>query len=217
MNTFSPAATLDVGTVELIEDQAGQTVQFFVIPEVVPSEKTAGLNFNVQTGDGGTAAGGTIYAPAITAGDILTGTIFASNNTGQGGGGALADQVYEATTTTSSGKVSADGMLATVTFDTTGFFVGDGPFPLIMSVTVNGPTDFAGTPGVTLSVTDGQITLLQAPVVCSIPGHPALAVDFIEDCRINLLDFRELSAGWMTLYDLTTLSIMAEYWLTDLS
>ena len=63
-------------------------------------------------------------------------------------------------TTTQSGSVAADGVLAWVTFDTTGLMASDGPFTLSMNDTLNGATDFAGIPA---TITDGQLSIVAVP------------------------------------------------------
>lgn len=140
------ASVIVVGDHELQPNLAGQQVQIFV----TGNDQVEGLNFNIQVGAGGAR---------ILDLDILTGTIFASNNTGTSdpdgpGAGDLAPLWEGRTTTTSGGTVVASGLLGTVTFDTTGLF--GGTWGLSMSQTSNGPTDFAD-PDILLDITDGSI------------------------------------------------------------
>jgi len=70
-------------------------------------------------------------------------------------------------TVAETGSVEADGLLATVTVDTTGFT--EGAWDLVMGEdNMNGASDFAGVP---INITDGTITLNSAPI-----GEP----DFFE-------------------------------------
>lgn len=142
-----------VGDFDLAPNTAGQTIQI----SVNGGDSVQGLNFNVQIGDGGTDVGGSDIAPRITDVDILSGSIFDGNNTGQS---SLAgfDLFRAVTTTTNSGSVSADGLLATLTIDTTGF--GAGTWPLQLQTTAIGASDFAGVPMV---ITDGSITVVPEP------------------------------------------------------
>jgi hypothetical protein len=143
------AAVISVGDHVLSPNKAGQQVKIFVSGGV----SVPGVNLECQVADGGVAAGGKIAGPRITAVDILSSTIFANNNTGQRGG-LIVPQVFEATTTTSTGNVITTGLLATLTIDTTGF--SGGTFDLKLGGTVNGATDFT-TVGAT--ITNGHLTL----------------------------------------------------------
>jgi len=142
-----------VGTVELQPNQPGQTIQIFV----TGSDPVQGLDLNVQIADGGPELDGEIDGPAITDLDIFTDAIFGTNNTGDREPVPVGQfpQFVAAGTTTASGEVLAEGLLATLTIDTTGFT--EGSFDLILSDTLNGPTDFAGVP---LEIVDGTITVL---------------------------------------------------------
>ena len=154
------AATMSVGMRTLFENTSDQLIEFLVTSAA--GDQTAGLNFNIQIGDGQTG-------PQITAVDLLgPSTLFGANNTGLGGTGSFQSAGYgglwESTTTTNPGGLLVpDGVLAVVTVDTTGFFEADGPFDLVLSNTLNGPTDFGvappSAPNTTLTVTDGQIAL----------------------------------------------------------
>jgi hypothetical protein len=161
----TPAApAIAVGNIQLLPDKPNQTVQVFVSG----GDVVQGLNFEIQTGDGGPDSGGTAAGagPLITNLDLLTGTIFAANNTGQHGGGPLSltgktkAQVWEATTTTSATTVAAAGLLANITFDTTGFKTINQSFPLALKGTNNGDTNFAGVP---INITNGTITIVPEP------------------------------------------------------
>jgi hypothetical protein len=138
--------TIIVGDHVLLPNTAGQIVQIFVSSNT----QVAGLDMNAQVADSGPLALGSIVGPGIV-GDIITGTIFASNNTGvgDGDGGAFGNQVEFLSTTTASGTVLANGLLVTLTVDTTGLDsnspgdLGPGHWSLRLFDTVNGPTDFA--------------------------------------------------------------------------
>lgn len=161
-----------VGNHVLQPNRAGQELPIYVFGE----SPVAGVNFNIQIGDGGLAGGSGLAAPAIAAVDILNQTIFAGNHTGlrasvddPNGCDGVPQHEYQATTT-ASGTVSGGGLLATVTIDTTG--VLQGSWTLALSSTINGPTDFAG---LTATIIDGSITLAQAwtnPLLpCDVDGN----------------------------------------------
>ncbi|WP_428388471.1 hypothetical protein [Mucisphaera sp.] len=142
-----------LGTFTLLEDTPEQIIEIYASSDAEPVQ---GLNLNVQIGDGGPEAGG-IDGPSITTVDLFTGTIFEWNNTGLGSAsGVLIPQIAFYSTTTASGTVPADGLLARITIDTTGFFSDDGPFDLVLSQTLNNPTNFGP---VTPTIIDGFIEL----------------------------------------------------------
>ena len=147
-----------VGTHVLQPDTPGQVISVYVSGEL----PVAGLNFNLQIGYVELSSAQTPSAPRVEAVDILTGTIFADNHTDlrvdasqQGGQAPVPQHGYQATTT-AAGTVPANGLLATVTIDTTGFLRGS--WSLMLSNTVNGPTDFAGQAA---TVIDGQLVLAE--------------------------------------------------------
>lgn len=109
-------------------------VQVRVPIMVSGGDLAAGLNLWVQIGDGGTANGGSLTAPIITAVDIVgPGTVFNSSNTGQyafQSGGLM----WGASTTTNppanAASVPATGTLAYITINTTGAATGSYPLRL---------------------------------------------------------------------------------------
>ncbi len=171
--TEMPAAVITVGTWELEEDMADQQIEIFVSG----GESVQGIEFFLQVADGGPEAGGAIDGPAITNVDILTGTLFDGNNTGQTGGGSLVPQFWQSGTTTNSGSVPANGLLATATISTVGFFSTDTihTWGLLMKDTLMGSSGF---PGVDTIVENGAITLKNGggPVV---PEPSSLLIFFL--------------------------------------
>jgi hypothetical protein len=163
--------TILVGDHSLQPEQAGQTI----ILNVSGGDFVAGLNFNAQVADGGSEAGGTINGPKITGVDLLTGTPFAGNNTGQTEGGGVP-QVAIYTVTTQNGTVSADGKLATLTLDTTG--IAPGVYSLSLFETLNGPTSFLSGTGDTIdaAITDGSITIVPEPTIMALGGTMAICL-----------------------------------------
>ena len=176
-STVSPGAALAaaagtdtprivVGSHVLEPNTPGQTIPIYVSG----GWPVQGLNFNIQVADGGPLGGGTLTAPVITDVDILTATIFAATNTGlrtdadpPAGADPVPQHEYRGTTT-AAGTVSAEGLLATVTIDTTGFERGS--WSLVMSNTINGSTNFAG---LAATIVDGLIVL---PRTWSNPDNP---------------------------------------------
>ena len=155
----SNASSINVGTHNLNANMPDQIIQI----DIAGVDVAQGVNFNIQVADGGSEAGGSILGPKITGIDIVGGTlggatIFTGNNVGQTNSLVLP-QVWEATTTTGSGTVTTNGVLGFVEIDTTGFFGGE-MFDLIMSNTVNSPTDLAG---ISVDVTNGTINVIPEP------------------------------------------------------
>lgn len=148
-------ATVIVGQHELRPNAAAQTIPL----RVTGGDLVQGLNLRVQIADGGThpAVGGAIHGPVIESLDLLAGTIFDGNHSGQQSILNLP-QVWVQAVTTSTGTVVADGLLATLTVDTTGFDSGE--FTLALANTRDGPTDFAGVP---IDIQDGTIRIIPEP------------------------------------------------------
>lgn len=155
-NVATATSTIVVGDHDLLPNAPDQIINILVAGD----DMVQGLNFNIQVADGGTHAkvGGSIEGPHIQSVDLLTGTIFDGNNTGQVETLELP-QVAAHTVTTSTGAVAANGLLARVTVDTSGFT--DGSFGLYLRDTRNGPTDFAGVP---IQITDGSINIVPEPM-----------------------------------------------------
>lgn len=166
-SAVAAAPIINVGNHILQPDLAGQTVQIFVSG----GDAVQGLNFNAQVADGGPGdAGGVIDGPNLTHADIITGTIFATNNSGEVNPGSLP-QIAIRTTTTNSGTVAAEGLLATLTVDTTGFLVGT--WDLKLAGTLNGNTDFAGVPA---AIVNGTITIVPEPHALGLAGLATLGL-----------------------------------------
>lgn len=156
----SQAASIDVGTHILREDMTNQIIQI----DIAGVDEAQGVNFNIQVADGGPDGTGNTLGPKITRIDIIGGTlggstIFTRNSIGQTDT-LFLPQVWESTTTTGSETITSNGVLGFVEVDTTGFFDGE-IFDLIMSNTVNNPTDLAGIP---VDVTDGKIIVMPEPL-----------------------------------------------------
>ena len=141
---------IDVGVVPLLPNTPEQKVRIYVSDGI----DVQGLNFNIQIADGGVAAGGSIVGPEIEDVDILFGTPFDGNNTGQNDSLSMR-QIWVQTTTTASGTVFANGLLAILTINTAGF--AGQVFDLKVGDTLNGDTDFAGLP---IDVTNGYLAIL---------------------------------------------------------
>ncbi len=146
-------------TYDLRQNQAGQQIQIYVSG----GDSIAGIDFNMEL-DSDAPAIAPPSAPSFTGVDLTTGTIFQNNNLGAVDSGSLPTDELTWWITTESGVVSANGLLATVTVDTTGLFASDPvhSWPLSMSETDNGSTEFLNSSGVALpaSFTDGTITLV---------------------------------------------------------
>ena len=155
------APIIDPGEILLWPNRAGQRVPLFVSG----GDLIEGLNLHLTVEGGGpeiSAEGKP--GPKITDVDVLTGTIFSGNNDGQTNAASFP-QAWAVSTATSNGTVRAQGRLAVLTFDTTGFPLDSGPFSLSLSDPIGTPTDFAGIPA---ELSEGVITISVIPEPASL-------------------------------------------------
>jgi hypothetical protein len=148
--------TIDVGAHLLLPDTPSQLITI----DVGGGVPVQALDINVQVADGGPVAGGMIVGPGFTA-DILSGTIFAHNYVNYVNHNSdLHDgnQYMWYSLTTDSGTVETNGLLVTLDFDTTGFTGGS--WPLIMSGTIRGSTNFGS---IGASIINGSISIVPEP------------------------------------------------------
>ena len=152
---------IQVGNYQLQPNTSGQELDIIVHNGGV----VEGLNLLLQLGDGGAALGGVNgSAPKIQDISITTGTIFDGNNTGRVFDDVPANQFWQIHTTTASGTVLADGILARVVVDTTGF--SNGVYQLLLGHIggdSNANTDFAG---VGATIINGTISIPE-PAACA--------------------------------------------------
>ncbi len=163
------APRLSVGEVLLQPNMPGQEVPVFV----TGGHAVSGANFFLQIGDGGPELSeygvppGT-DGPAITRVDLKAGTIFAVVADPQVDQPGIPQVATTAIAISAAGEsVTADGLLATVTVDTTGFFAGSWDLLLadvLPFAALSGPftTDFAGIPA---HITNGRLVIRETEVV----------------------------------------------------
>lgn len=170
----SRAASITVGNKTLLPNTPNQKIQIMISG----TEMVIVDDIYVQIGDGGTFNGGVNTKPVFQNVDVVTGTIFA------GGNGAHPDPSnsshpliwVDGTSTLTGSSVQANGLLATLTVDTTG--VSAGTFPLLLSgvaskfggfttdlIDANSTT---GAP-IPLTITNGSITVA-SPEPTSLAG-----------------------------------------------
>jgi len=154
---------IDVGNHLLQPNTPGQTIQIMVSTDA--GDRAGGCNLNAEIAGGGPAYGGE-FGPAITAVNMETGTVFAGQAEDANDIGSLAQMATYSIVTT-SGTVLADGLLATLTIDTTGFTTPGSTWTLELGQTLNGPTDFAPTPVI---ITEGTIEIIPEPTTLSLLG-----------------------------------------------
>jgi hypothetical protein len=162
------AASVDVGNHVLLANTPNQTITI----QITGGEQVAGEDFFAQIGDGGAFNGGANSKPVFTNVDIIAGTIFAGNNLGAFGdpavGNAAHPLIWDDGTVTSSGSVTAAGLLATLTIDTTGLNSGSFPLSLTGVADAIGPANNtalnnAGGIPIPLTVTNGLLTVSAFP------------------------------------------------------
>jgi len=160
---------IDIGEHVLLPDTPGQVIPIFVSG----GADVQGVVLNVQFEDGfPDVPGSTGDGPNITNVDLVgTGTVF--GNVANTGNNVIEsrDQIWVVGTTTSDGVMPADGVLAYVTIDTTGWFGGDGPWDLKLAGTFNGDTNFQSPDGqIVPTIINGSVTIDNLPVAN--PGGP---------------------------------------------
>jgi dockerin type I repeat protein/PEP-CTERM motif-containing protein len=121
----------------------------------------SGVDFNAEVANGGPSLGGTL-GPSITGINLVSGTIFASNNSGQQNSSSLPSQAYSGLVITNSGTVNASGTLATMTFDPSNYIGGIYSLKLggFSNGSVSGDTDFTVAPDfspIPATITNGNI------------------------------------------------------------
>jgi len=138
-------ASINVGTWTLQPDTLGQQIPI----TITGGEPVQGVVLNVQVADGyPDVTGSSVNGPNITAIDLVgPGTLF--GGVGNTGTNSIAEfpQMWIVGTSTTSGAVPADGVLAWLTIDTAGFQPGSGPWPLLLRDTFNGDTNFQTVTG----------------------------------------------------------------------
>ncbi len=160
--------TIDAGTHVLQPNLIGQTIEIYVTGEGALYE-VLNVNFHAQVADGGPAHGGVILGPEFTCLDLfdddpLTDFVFDGNNTGRASGtpdGIISPQLAYEGTTTASDTATAEGLLAIITIDTTGFDSGSWDF--LLTGCLSGNTDFGDVP---VTVSNGTI-IVPEPVSLS--------------------------------------------------
>jgi len=141
------APVIDVGTHYLQRNLPGQEIEI----RVTGGDPVQGLEFNVQIADA-------TFGPIFEHADILGGTIFADNNRGLFEGSYIDPRRAYLGVVTHSGAVAAQGLLATLTIDTTA--IRNGTFRLSLTQSIEGPTNFAGAEA---DITDGRIVIVPEP------------------------------------------------------
>jgi hypothetical protein len=154
------AALIDVGSHQLLPNQAGQPIDIFVSG----GEQVYGVDLFLQVADGYTG-------PVIQNVDILTGTIFDGNNQGEIGQGPVTPQVWVSGTVTSPQPpetVAAEGLLAHVLIDTSGFSSGSWDFKITDTLMGDSTLINNFNPPV-MDVRNGRIYIGQQPPPFIIP------------------------------------------------
>ena len=184
---------VDVGTQTVIgNDATPQTIYLFVNNSGSPVT-VGSLDFYIELGSG---AGTT---PSISSVDLLTGTIFASNNSGQSAdpGNESQLQFYsalKASGPSGSGPVIPTGssQLAAISFVTAG--TASGSFALSLSPTV-GTTDYftdtSSPTGVGLSIVNGTLDVVAVPE----PSNALAAVFMVLFAGFQTLQLRRTRTG----------------------
>lgn len=178
------ASTLDVGTHGLLPDTADQVIVLAAVPGD-PIDLVTGFNLRAQIGDGL----GDDSEPIFSGIDFLTDTIWSGRDvTTLGGPVESAPQFAQASVVLnqSGESVAADGVVARLLIDTTGF--SEGTFPLLLEGTQIGqPSVFIGSGGkdIPALIVNGTIEI----------GADRCG-DFDRDGDVDAADLTQLLSGW---------------------
>jgi hypothetical protein len=175
---------VDAGHHNLLPNTPGQQIEI----TVTGGGPVSGVDFHAQVTDGyPEVPGSALDGPNITAIDLLGTeqhpTIFFTNNATQQDPGSGTQLAFRSVTT-ASGTVPAEGLLAIVTVDTTGFSSGEFPFRLKDISSEDGPTFFVNADGVvSAEITDGVLSIAKAnqtisfnPIPDATLGDPPIAL-----------------------------------------
>jgi hypothetical protein len=153
--------TITAGNWKLLPGTSGQTVDAVsglpIVVLVSGGDAIAGADLGMTIGDGFT---GPVFDDNP---DLIVGTIFTGNNTGQNSFFPIppsAGYAFE-TTTTNSGTVAANGILAHLSFDTTGFTSGTWVLQLSENAITGLPSDLP--PFTSPVLIEGSITIVPEP------------------------------------------------------
>jgi hypothetical protein len=166
---------INVGSHDLLPNTPHQPIQVYVTSGVGAPDVSA-VDFNMQIDKGYPYGDLSVPGPIFDQSqpiDLVTGTIFAADNSGQFDTAAgpppldppaKQNLMWGILTSAAGHYVPANGLLATVYVDTTGY--SSGTWPLAMSTTLNGPTMFhdgLGNADITPQITDGSINIVPEP------------------------------------------------------
>ena len=164
---ISHPPTIDVGNFALLPNTPNQEIEIFVRG----AHPVSGFDLYAIIGDGGPERTSLdlepgVDGPAITSIDLKTGTIFANSPDNARDLGSLPQIANWTISLADGGSIEADGLLATITVDTTGFLEGTWDLSLtnVLPEHPFGPfnTSFANWP---IDTTNGFITVTSASVV----------------------------------------------------
>ncbi|MFC1597761.1 hypothetical protein ACFL5Q_07485, partial [Planctomycetota bacterium] len=162
----SAALIIDVGDHILAPNSTGQVVQIFATGWEAGDEQVTGFNLRAQLGDGdGTldaSAAGTDFDEPVFQSIDFTGGIWDAYDWGDGGGpvgGAEYWAQADVTLDETGDAVNANGLIATLTIDTTDYFAGT--FALNLAGPPLGDSDYVGQP--LDDIINGTITLNAIP------------------------------------------------------
>jgi hypothetical protein len=170
VSSASGALFIEVGDIVALPDQGAQSFSLYVRNTGSEPVAVYGLALNLQIADSGPPSRGglgSIEGPAISGLNIIDGTRFELNNTGQMNGAGGLQFANASTTVPSDPIIFAAGeqaLLAKFVIDTTGFS-DPAAWELRIADTQNGPSSFFSAVGdyIIPEMIDGLLTVVPEP------------------------------------------------------
>jgi hypothetical protein len=171
--------SINVGTISLQPNQAGQIVEFqLTVTNPTAVNSINGFEFNIQVGDGGADLGGSDLGPVITGINLVGGTIWATATSPTQANVVEFDLARQSSVDFATPiALTGTPIIARVEFSTLG--IGPNSTAPLLLTGVAGSFDtklFAGASEVPLTITNGFVTTVPEPASLAMVAVAAVAL-----------------------------------------